>query len=203
MAGELPGLERGLPVLPAHERVWGIDADTKRVSVAGLRAAIFAGDLSSRLDWRTRSLPQSGPAHIRQSRSLEGLLVLVHGLKQDWGVPTRVLIEDPFAASAQALTAQQRAMGVLLAALGLELGLGVDVRFAPPQTWKLAATGVGRGNFEGSKEERRRQEKARLMGWARTVGYTGDLQDEADACGVAVAAAVMLERRSTNKEGAP
>jgi hypothetical protein len=203
----LPGLgpPHSLRLRP-EDLIWGIDSDTRRVSVAGL-LPMLVGTPGHALAWRTLSLPgsSSAPLHTRQSRALEALVPFFHDLVVGWGRPTLVAAERPFSQASKS-PVQDWSFGVLLAALGLELGVGTDVRAMNPGEWKLPATGEGYGRgiraFTKDAAERRRLEKARLMGWARGAGYTGESQDEADAVGVVVGAAVMLEaRRGDATEG--
>lgn len=214
-APALPGL--GPPHclrLRPTDRLWGIDSDTKRVSIAFLVGHDDGGHV---LRWATQSLPGSAqsPVHLRQSGALQKLVSFVHWMKKEWGVPSLVAVEEPFTENSKS-GIQDRSLGVLLAALGLELGIGTDVRLMGPGEWKLPATGSGyrpgipalpvgappdfdKREWAAARKvratARRVAEKARLMEWARQAGYIGDLQDEADAVGVVVGAAVMLEAR--------
>lgn len=207
MTSALPGLDALSTLrLTMNDRLWGIDSDTKRVSVASLVLGLAGNGHPAILRWRTCSLPGSAgsPVHLRQSGALERLVPFFHELAVVWGRPTLVAPEQPFSSQSKSAI-QDWSFGVVLAALGLELGIGTDVRPMNPGEWKLPATGEGYGKgirkatnslpTRKRSEERRRREKARLMTWARAAGYTGESQDEADACGVVVGAAVMLERR--------
>jgi hypothetical protein len=207
MTSALPGLDALSTVrLSPADRLWGIDSDTKRVSVAHLalelvHPGVFEGEAwKPALAWRTCSLPGSAgsPVHLRQSGALERLVPFFHELTVEWGVPTLVAPEQPFSSQSKSAI-QDWSFGVVLAALGLELGIGTDVRPMNPGEWKLPATGEGYGKGIRARtkiaKERRELEKARLMAWARLAGYTGESQDEADACGVVVGAAVLLEKR--------
>jgi len=67
-------------------------------------------------------------------------------------------------------------VGVIMLAAARATGAVVEAQRSPA-SWKAGALGRGHG----------RAKKPEILAWARAeCGYTGDLQDEADALGIAV-----------------
>jgi Holliday junction resolvasome RuvABC endonuclease subunit len=170
VADRLPGLD----VIPeVTQPVWGIDPSTKRISV-GLVLP----------DHRMRVHTLSMPTGHFARRLAQGHQELVRWLPQlalHYGEPALVLVEEPMGKTmSQVHPSSQRAVGVLLAALAWSLPRS-DINLCVPGTWKARSVGHGRA----SKDD--------VMGWAiAACGYSGSLQDEADALGIAWAAALRL-----------
>ena len=155
--------------------VWGFDVSTRRISMGVLSAD---GSVAA----RTLSIEQDVP-HKRLGHALREVI--------PWlripDAPALVGVEQPFGASMSRVDPQSFYMvGVLLAALGVIVPAGVEVLMLPPQSWKSRSVGHGRAS------------KLEVLEWARSEhGYTGSLEDEADAIGVTIAAPVkLLEMRS-------
>lgn len=205
----LPGLAPPASLRLGRSNVWGVDPSTLRVSVAGLLGSGGVDGVPG-VVWATRSLPRAETPHLRWGGAYGALDPFVDTLVQLWGRPDLVLVEQPFSGGHHTEPASYYALAVVLAALG-QLGMATDVELIDPMSWKLLATGSGyapglpaapKGASAAERRKvsgaRRVAEKARLMEWARVAGYTGELQDEADAVGIATAAGVKLEtgRRS-------
>jgi hypothetical protein len=190
----LPGLQPAFSIEIPGE-VWGIDPSTLRMSVS----RVGAGGV---IDVATCSLVRADWLPLRQARAFQTLRSFFGVLRGRWGHPLAVGVEAPLTggttplASFYVIGAMYAALGEALAGTRGTFGGPEIVEFNPPQ-WKRAATGMGYGRFEKSlsKAKRRELEKQRLLEWAWTVGYTGRLSDEADACGVGVATALKVGRR--------
>jgi hypothetical protein len=202
MTDTLPGLAP-----PASLRipspVWGVDPSTKRMAFAALippgldveiQHDIEDVERAPVLRWATISLPEHKAQHVRFAAWAGRIGSFVEACRDEWGYPALIAVEQPFSSSHQTEPVSYMALTCLLVALGLRVP-EAEVLVMPPQSWKKKATGVGSTGKGLSQTERRRQEKARLMEWARSVGYAGQLQDEADACGIATAAGVILDAR--------
>lgn len=148
---------------------WGIDPSTIRVSVGA-----WSGD-----EWMARSV---GVQSTRQSRyALIFRRVLALAQELAWECPPdEIWIEQPSGAFTNPTSGY--VVGAIAAALGVARPL-TPVFMVPPSTWKLHA--IGKGNAG----------KPDIMAWARSIGYEGEVQDEADALGVAKAA--LLVPRTT------
>lgn len=163
-----------------REPVWGIDPSSLRMSLA----MIVPGGPS--VEVSTRSLPKSSMGLSRWFA--ESYDVLVPWLSS-WATaypPALVLLEEPFShGKTHVHPTSNRMLGVLLAALGRALGSPVElVELIGPQSWKAQALGAGHGHAT----------KPEIMEWARAAaGYQGSLQDEADAIGIATAAALRRD----------
>ncbi len=177
LSGSLPPLaaEPGLfdPTAPLDAqgapKVWGVDGSSKRVSIAmdGLPPM-----------WRTKSFsrPPVGalePHHLAiiYAETLE----LARGLAADVGLPELIVIEQPTGAHPSLPLVY--AVGCSIAALG---ALGVRMEFIPVSSWKSRSVGHGFAK------------KPQILEWARRRGYTGRLEDEADALGIAVGGASLF-----------
>ena len=160
--------------LRLSQGVWGVDPSTLRVSVAVVKAWEDVGVL----DWGTRSLGQFD----RGARRLERAHWELVPWFEEWAErrpPGFVLVEQPFGRHVHPQSYFM--VGVVLAALARVVDCPVDV-CSPPE-WKRMALGAGRGAAD----------KWEIMEWARAAGYSGSLQDEADAIGIATAAGVRVE----------
>lgn len=166
--------------------VWGIDPSTLRVSVGILEPRALAAPT---LSWRTCSLPRKSPDPARWFAGALGVLVpFFRGLVDAYGVPILVDVEEPFAGGKTRVhPSSNRMIGVILAALGHVLGAQAESRLVQPNVWKSRGLGQGFGTCT----------PAVYTAWARDVaGYTGELEDEAAAIGIATAAGVELEARA-------
>jgi hypothetical protein len=202
MTDTLPGLAP-----PASLRipspVWGVDPSTKRMAFAALippgldveiQHDIEDVERAPVLRWATISLPEHKAQHVRFAAWAGRIGHFVEACRDEWGYPALIAVEQPFSSSHQTEPVSYMALTCLLVALGLRVP-EAEVQVMPPQSWKKKATGVGSTGHGLTQNERRKAEKARLMEWARSVGYLGQSQDEADACGIATAAGVILDAR--------
>jgi hypothetical protein len=174
--------------LQLPDAVWGVDPSTLRVAT-GLLSPSTAGP---RVDWAVCSLPKS-PDPARWFYNAYATLARHYlDLVAEHGAPLLVFVEEPFGgggSKGQKRTvhpSSNRMLGVVFAALGRAIGLEGEVGMVGPSSWKLAALGKGHGHAQ----------KDEIMAWAQAAGYTGSLQDEADAIGIATAAGVQLVARS-------
>ena len=160
------------------ETIWGIDPSTLRMSVG-----IVLPESPARAVVQTCSLAP-GALHVRQFKAREVLPVFVDRLVMRHGEPAAVAIEKPFAHGHRVPVESYYAIAAMLDALG-EVMPSTALWWLEPQTWKSAALGKGNG----------RAKKPQIMAWAREVcGYEGELEDEADALGIATAAAIRFCR---------
>jgi hypothetical protein len=193
---------------------WGVDPSTKRMAFAALvptepppgECVMVDGetmlrlrpatsdDYAPTLRWATVSLPEHKAQHVRFAAWAGRIGHFVEACRDEWGSPALIAVEQPFSSSHQTEPVSYMALTCLLVALGLRVP-EAEVLVMPPQSWKKKATGVGSTGHGLTQNERRKAEKARLMEWARSVGYLGQSQDEADACGIATAAGVILDAR--------
>lgn len=166
--------------------VWGIDPSTVRVSVAA------AEKETEELLWaRTLSLPQHDDQLLIGRELAEQMRA-----QQEWFAelcmvrkPELIAIEQPFAGGKlrKVPLPSYFALGVTMAALAASVSAVVPIVRLGPSSWKKRALGAGHGGAE----------KAEIMAWAHERGMTGiRLQDEADACGLAVAATTVRPVRS-------
>lgn len=204
MSAMLPGLAPPA-CLRLGASVWGVDTSTVRMAVAGLLAPTMPADgwvddmeRAPRLVWDTLSLPRNTNLAARQAAAYRVLVPWLAGLGEKWGRPDVIGYEAPLAGGNTPLPSFY-VVGVLLAAVGEVFGIAVSAEPWSPGEWKKVSTGEGyvRGLPKAMpKAEKRRLEKARLLRWARDVaGYTGDLEDEADAVGVVTATGIRVEAR--------
>jgi hypothetical protein len=193
--------------LRIHAPAWGVDPSTKRMAFAALIPPgldieishdITDAERAPRLDWSSVSLPN----HPNPATKLAGWTGRighhVQGLVEEWGEPALVVIEQPFSTGHKTEPSSYYAVAALLAGLGLSVPDGAEILMMPPQSWKLKATGSGYNPGvpkDTLPKIRREAEKDRLLRWAIEAGYTGSSQDEADACGIATAAGVILDGR--------
>lgn len=219
----LPGLAPPFS-LRLSRPAWGVDPSTKRMAFAGLLPMAglpvgpamyrerLASDRGPTLRWATASLPEHGSLSVKLAAWAGRIGQHVETLRDDWGYPALVAIEQPFSSEHQTEPTSYYALAALLVALGLRVP-EAEIVLLPPQSWKLQATGSGyapgipaapKGSSKAEKRAvsaiRRKAEKARLMAWAQSVGYTGTLQDEADTVGIATAAGVLLEAREIKRD---
>jgi hypothetical protein len=175
-----------------------VDPSSKRMAFGALIPSYFEGEpVAPELDWSTVSLPEHPALHVKVAAWAGRIGSNVEALREKWGVPALVVVEQPFSSGHQTEPTSYYAMAALLVALGLRVP-EAEVLLVPPQTWKSKATGSGYAPglpASAGKAARRKAEKARLLAWAQGAGYSGGLEDEADACGIATAAGVILEGR--------
>jgi hypothetical protein len=180
--------------------VWGVDPSTLRMSFGAVipeyalavpphEPARVMTTAPPEIRWATVSLPRK----VEPLSAWFGLSFAWTGeeilrLRGEWGEPALVLVEEPFAGGqARVHPSSNRMLGVLLAALGSAFGHRVRVELVHPNSWKLAAMGKGRGSAKPPE----------YLEWAREVaGYSGELEDEAAAIGIATAAGVRLAGRA-------
>jgi hypothetical protein len=177
----LTGLERP---------VWGIDPSTLRVSLAIIAPGIVGGE--PMIGVRTQPLPQNLPNQARRFwLAYRALVPFFNQAVVEVGDPVLVLLEEPFGGggkpgqkSARTVhPSSNRMLGVILAALGQALGLDTGIELIQPNSWKRLAMGPGRGAAK----------PVEYLGWAQSeAGYSGVLEDEAAAIGIATAAGVKL-----------
>lgn len=163
----LPGFDL-LPRVTAP--VLGIDPSSKRIA-----AAVLGPDCE--LHWGTVSLPQQA---ARAPRFAEAFSAQV-GFFSRWPRPARVFLEEPFLPRDRREVPTHLLMyGVTLAALG-SVWPDVPVTEIATNVWKSRALGQGHGHCKPPE----------YLRWAESVGYTGRIEDEAAAIGVAVGGAVL------------
>jgi hypothetical protein len=180
----LPGLVDLPPrSLRLRAPVWGVDPSTLRISVG----IVGAGDGPPAVSWHTVSLPMKKHAHSAAGWYAGCLRVILPFLKEliaEHGVPAMVWVEEPFAHGKNKVhPSSNRMLGVLLAALGMLIGLDTVMELVGPMTWKALALGQGWGHAKPEQYLRWAQEHA---------GYTGTLEDEAAGIGIATAAGVKM-----------
>lgn len=172
----LPGLERAQPPfsLRLDGPVWGFDPSTKRISLARLEPT-HDDEEPTALTWSTLSLSQANGLH-RLGRAYADISAW---LPRD-GAPAAIYVEQPFAGKIEHVHPQSYFMvGVLLAALGNAYPLA-QIETVTPAQWKAAALGKGHGFAK----------KPEIFAWAQQLGYSGAIEDEADAIGIATGGAV-------------
>lgn len=188
MAGErtqpLPGLVDLPPrSLRLRAPAWGVDPSTLRISVG----IVGAGDGPPAVTWHTVSLPLKRHAHSPAgwyAACMRLILPFFKELVLEYGAPGVVWVEEPFAHGKNKVhPSSNRMLGVLLAALGMLLGLDTVMELVGPMTWKAAALGQGWGHAKPEQYLRWAQEHA---------GYTGTLEDEAAGILIATAAGVRM-----------
>lgn len=150
---------------------WGVDPALRRLSLAvvtdvrGTSADVYTGEGAA------KGVPLASALCTLQALALE---LANKALKH--GQPDIIVVEQPSGKFKN--LPLYYAAGVVQQALA-SLGVGF-VTTLPPPSWK-AASGIGGG-----------ANKERIMEWARAeLGYTGDIQDEADALGIATAASKL------------
>lgn len=168
--------------------VWGLDPSTLRLAV-GVVNAHGPGELQ--LGFHTTSYSTAGGMDRKLAAALRSLLHDLTDVRNLYGRPMAVYLEQPFAGgdkpdkkTGKILRPHPHSyyfVAVVLCALG-HLFTDVPVEMIDPGTWKAKAMGAGKGHAQ----------KPEIMAWAQSIGYTGTLQDEADAIGIATAGAVIL-----------
>jgi Holliday junction resolvasome RuvABC endonuclease subunit len=156
-----------------------VDPSTRRISVG-----VIDGRDGMVISWDTQSLMQ-GLHHARLWKAVEALVPFFTGLRNT-APPALVVVEQPFAGGRHVPHESLHMLGVVLATLWGSLGMSAEVMMLSPTVWKSRALGKGRGFAK----------KPEIMQWAREAcGYTGSLEDEADALGIATAGVLALEQR--------
>lgn len=191
MSATIPGMDSltGFEVPPrsldVRETVWGVDPSSKYIAVAVLQPA-EPGDLN--LKWGTIALSQSPHRAGRFSDALAQQLEFFDHIRSIAGGydPDVIYIEEPFVPrDRREVPTHLLAYGVTLAALGRIVGQPRIVEIGPA-SWKAKSMGQGHGHAE----------KPEIMRWAQSIGYTGLIQDEADAIAIATAGAVFEAARA-------
>lgn len=169
--------------------VWGLDPSTLRLSACVLQAR--DGFPLGQFAWHTQSYSRAGAEQTQLARGLGELLRFFAKLRDDYGRPHGIYLEQPFAGSDKPNPKTGKVhrppvvsyyyVALVLCALG-HLFAEPEVQMIGPSTWKSKAMGTGQGFAD----------KHEIFRWAQSVGYTGALQDEADAIGIATAGAVLL-----------
>jgi Holliday junction resolvasome RuvABC endonuclease subunit len=143
---------------------WGVDPGFRRISIAAIvpgRFKVRSGEVEEGLP-RVETLVRLSEVTLKLARELS-----------EYGQPRSIIVEQPSGKFIKPdLYYAAAAMMLVLADFGF-----VDT--LPPATWKKHA--LGKGNAK----------KPEIMEWARTIGYTGKSQDEADALGIARAGQAM------------
>lgn len=153
--------------------VLGIDPSSKRIA-----AALLSPD--GELRWSTISLPQQS---ARAPRFAEALEMQVAFFRDQFEIPWngRIFLEEPFLPRDRREVPTHLLMyGVTLAALGT-VWPEVPVTEIATNVWKSRALGQGHGHCKPPEYVR----------WAESVGYTGRIEDEAAAIGIAVGGAIL------------
>jgi hypothetical protein len=151
-------------------------------------------DADGRVEARTHSFTRHKPRSLDRLAAIQReSMTFLRSLALEFP-PVFVLVEEPGGQHVEPSLAY--AVGCILSCVPY-CGSGALI---PVPSWKLEATGHGylpglpaapKGSTEREKRrvaaERRKAEKARLLRWAQQHGYVGDLEDEADAVGIAFA----------------
>lgn len=168
---QLAGVAPPLSLTTLREPVWGLDPSTLRVALGVISPAPEGVSVT----WDVLSLPRLTGTW----RLTSALWELKRWFKThaEITMPCRVMLEQPFGKHVHPISYQILTV-VLLAAAG---ATGCDVELVAPPKWKKLALGDGHGGAP----------KHEILHWARCVGYTGLLEDEADAIGIATAGAVL------------
>jgi hypothetical protein len=152
------------PTVPPERQegscVWGVDCSSKRVAVAV--------DGAPPRTW-VKSFTYYEETGLRLGAIYAETVGLAREVARETGLPDLVVVEQPTGKTPAPVL--MYATGVEIAALAT---LGVSVRLIAVMTWKQRAVGHGHAK------------KPQIMEWARRRGYTGRLEDEADALGIAV-----------------
>jgi hypothetical protein len=150
---------------------WGVDPSTQRVSIA----YVTDNDLRHVM---TRSFRQDLDDGARWAHVYAETFELCRALYLA-APPRLVLVEQPFASPKGGNrvhpSSYMAIAGIMIAAVRVT---EAQVRMVNVSSWKARA--YGKGNGHAGKDF--------MMAWARGQGYQGDLQDEADAYGLAEAA---------------
>ena len=154
---------------------WGCDPSTKRLSVGYVRQDGSRG-VSTRSFAQGRNGERLGHIYAETQDFAVQLVA-------EAGRPGFIMVEQPFGKHVPPVS--YMVVGVIMAAF--DRCLRVPCETVPVPTWKKLALGDG---FGGAP-------KAAVMRWARTLGYAGVLEDEADALAIAVAASRSVGFRAT------
>lgn len=177
--------------------VVGIDLSTQRIAACVLGAAAASGAHPT-VAWKTKTLPHAPHPAQRLVLIADTIVDFFESLEADHGLPARIGLEIPLAGRNTPLISLW-AVGACYVGIGEAFGTRVHVTEWNPSSWKSRATGSGyRPGLpkDASKAKKRAAEKSRIGSWARDVmGYTGTMEDEQDATGVAVAEALMWMSR--------
>jgi hypothetical protein len=186
--------------------VWGFDPSTLRMAAGILQpaGAVVRGRSSCvTVAASLKTLPAHPVLAMRQVMAVDALVGWLRELDAEHGTPARIGLEVPMGSTVS--LSSFYVIGALYVALGQVWGAGTPrVAEMNPGQWKKAVTGAGRvhphrvprgldkaGTLAARAETRRRNrehELARIVEWARSIGYAGGQEDEAAALGVAVAA---------------
>jgi hypothetical protein len=174
--------------------VWGLDPSTHRLAAAVCVPTPPTNPIHELgVHWATCSYSKSGSMEARLARALGDLLRFFTDFRNSYGGrPAAIYLEEPFGGSEKFNPKTKKKeivkphphafyfVGVVRCALG-HVFSDVPVEMIGPPAWKKEALGTGHGFAD----------KAEIMRWAREVcGYTGMLEDEADALGIMAAGAV-------------
>lgn len=198
---------RSLAALEVPAPVWGVDPAMKGCSICAILppGSVAAGPVI----WRTVELPglppRLGPKATKaekEARSHERrrlyadrvfrarplLRALFGEVAETTGPPAVVYVEQPFAQQRIMEPIQWFVLGVTLEVIATvlsEYGTSAEIVPIEPASWKAEAMGKGNGHAK----------KPEIMAWAREMAaYTGSIQDEADAAGVAACGAYRYLR---------
>lgn len=187
--------------------VFGFDPGTKRFSAGALMpATAFTGArLAPAVGAETVTLKAHDELPMRQVLAVDVLVGWLRELEARYGLPHLIGLEIPMGANVELPFFY--VIGAFYVAIGQTWGARVPVRTLNPGQWKREATGHGiapgaarapKGASAGEKRraaaERRAGELARILQWAKDIGYTGESVDEAAGLGVAVAVALRAMR---------
>ena len=169
---------------------WGLDPSTLRLA-AGICLPPDHTFNGLPFAWRTQSYSKFGHEQSQLAGALGDLLRFFTKLRDDYGMPAAIYLEQPFAGSDKPNPKTGKVhrppvvsyyyVALVLCALG-HLFAEPEVQMIGATSWKARALGTGHGFAD----------KDEIMRWAQSIGYTGKLQDEADAIGIATAGAVIL-----------
>jgi hypothetical protein len=151
------------------------------------------------MSWSTVTLPQHDHLSYRQVLAVDVMSDWLRKIEANSDMPARIGLEVPLAGPRTPIVSFLM-IGALHVSIGEVWGSRVPVNAWGSGQWKLRATGSGYrpGHIAGkpTKAAKRKAEKARIGLWAREVcGYTGSMEDEQDATGVAVAEALLWMNR--------
>ena len=158
--------------------VWGIDPSTKCIALAIVRD----GDPPSVVVCESLALEQARTPQLRLARAVQDLVPWFGAIQRGHRTgcvldpPRLVVVEQPFGAGRQVHPQSHMMIAAVLISLVGALGQMVDVRMLGPSQWKKQAYdhgGLGKGDL-----------KIHARAW-----WPVDNQDEADAVGIALAAA--------------
>ena len=153
---------------------WGIDVSTRRV-------AIGATD-GSDVRWASTDIAPNVRGAYRLSLIRAATETLIHGFARPWATnrPSAIVVEDANIGAAANKPLIQ-AVGVVMEVC--QSVCRCPVLELPIGTWKKEVIGFGNA------------QKDRIMSEAVSLGYEGDIQDEADAVCISFAAHSRLDQR--------